>query len=286
MRCLFASDLHGHVDRYEKLWHAMERERPAAVFLGGDLLPLGLAGLTSAGSDHDDFVNDFLARGFEQVRNRLGRLYPRVSLILGNDDSRREEPAFLEIEEAGLWTYAHNRSCPLPPYPLLGYAFVPPTPFMLKDWEKYDVSRYVSPGSISPEQGWRSVLVPENEVRHSTIQKDLEALAADADLDRAVCLFHAAPHETKLDRAVLDGKRIDQVPLDVHIGSIAIRRFIEGRQPLLTLHGHVHESARLTGAWRDPMARTHMFGGAHDGPELALVRFDLGGLDGATRELI
>ena len=74
--------------------------------------------------------------------------------------------------------------------------------------------------------------------------------------------------------------------MDVHVGSIAIQRFVRERQPLVTLHGHVHESARLTGDWRDRLGRTHMFSAAHDGPELALVRFDLNDLDGATRELI
>ncbi|GAI38384.1 unnamed protein product, partial [marine sediment metagenome] len=28
-----------------------------------------------------------------------------------------------------------------------------------------------------------------------------------------------------------------------HVGSVAVRRFIEKYQPLATLHGHVHESA-------------------------------------------
>jgi Icc-related predicted phosphoesterase len=69
------------------------------------------------------------------------------------------------------------------------------------------------------------------------------------------------------------------------VGSIAVRRFIEDRQPYLTLHGHIHESTRLTGSWRDRMGRTHMFSAAHDGPELALVRFDLDDLEGAEREL-
>jgi Icc-related predicted phosphoesterase len=58
------------------------------------------------------------------------------------------------------------------------------------------------------------------------------------------------------------------------------------RQPLLTLHGHVHESARLTHSWRDRIGRTHLFSAAHDGPELALVRFELDDLEGATRELL
>ena len=52
------------------------------------------------------------------------------------------------------------------------------------------------------------------------------------------------------------------------------------------LHGHIHESPRLTGKWRQQIGRTHAFTAAHDGPELALVRFDLDDLDNATRELL
>ena len=105
-------------------------------------------------------------------------------------------------------------------------------------------------------------------------------------MERAVFLFHTPPHETALDRAALDGMMVDYVPLDVHVGSIAVRRFIEARQPLLTLHGHIHESARLTGSWRDKIGETHLFSAAHDGPELALVRFDLENPEDATRTLI
>jgi len=79
---------------------------------------------------------------------------------------------------------------------------------------------------------------------------------------------------------------IDHVPLDSSLGSIAVRRFIEARQPLLTLHGHVHESVRLSGSWRDRIGLTQCFSAAHDGADLALVRFDPGNLDAATRELI
>jgi len=79
---------------------------------------------------------------------------------------------------------------------------------------------------------------------------------------------------------------IDHVPLDLHIGSIAVRRFIESRQPHITLHGHVHESARITGYWKDRIGRTCMLSAAHDGPELALVRFTLEEPDAAVRDLL
>jgi len=79
---------------------------------------------------------------------------------------------------------------------------------------------------------------------------------------------------------------VDHAPLDVHVGSVAIRRFIEERQPLVTLHGHIHESARLTGSWREQIGRTHCLSAAHDRPELALVRFDPSDAAGATRALL
>jgi len=284
-QCLFASDLHGQPERYEKLWRAVEQYVPEAVFLGGDLLPSGM-GLGSLNPAHRDFVNDFLAPRFDTVRNLLGKRYPRVFLVLGNDDGRFEEAAFMDVASSGLWDYAHDRSFSFSGYRVFGYAYVPPSPFMLKDWERYDVSRYVPPGCVSPEQGRRSVPCPESEIKYSTIQKDLAALAGERALEDAVFLFHTPPHETNLDRVANDGKMVDYVPLDLHVGSIAVRRFIERRQPLVTLHGHIHESARLTGSWRDRIGRTHLFGAAHDGAELALVRFDLEDPNSATRELL
>jgi Icc-related predicted phosphoesterase len=264
----------------------VEAEMPEAVFLGGDLLPSGMMGLVSADPAYRDFVNDFLTPGFERVKHRLGKRYPKVFLILGNDDGQSEEAMFLDVATTGLWVYAHNRTHSLSRYQVFGYAYVPPTPFMLKDWERYDVSRYVPPGCVSPEEGGRSVPRPVNEIKYSTIQKDLEALAGERNLDNAVFLFHTPPYETNLDRVANDGKMVEHVPLDLHVGSIAVRRFIEQRQPLLTLHGHVHESARLTGSWRDLIGRTNLFGAAHDGADLALVRFDLEDPDSATRQLI
>ncbi len=207
-------------------------------------------------------------------------------MVLGNDDPRSEEAAVLDAASRHVWEYVHNSRKQFGDYSVYGYSYVPPTPFSLKDWERYDVSRFVDPGCVHPEDGVLSVAVPEHILQWSTIQNDLDSLARDAHLHNAVFLFHSPPYKTRLDRASLDGKMVDHVPLDVHVGSIAMQRFIETRQPLVTLHGHVHESARLTGTWRDRIGRTHAFSAAHDGPELALVRFDLEDLENATRELL
>lgn len=280
-RCLFVSDMHGRHGRYRKLFDAVAERLPRAVFVGGDILPP--FGLDRPGSAV--LRKDFLG-GLERLRGKLGERYPRVFVIFGNDDGRWGEGILREAERGGLVSYIHGRREALDGWTVYGYAFVPPSPFRLKDWERYDVSRYVDPGSISPEDGILTVPRSEDESRYATIAEDLAALAGGDDLERAVFLFHAPPHESFLDRAGLDGMFFEHVPLDIHVGSIAIRRFIESRSPLLTMHGHIHESARITGHWRERIGRTLAVTAAHDGPELALVSFDLEDPDGAERELL
>ena len=280
-RCLFASDLHGREDRYLKLIAAIRAERPAAVFLGGDLLPPGA--VLPGGSA---FLPDWLGPRLAALRDALGSAYPRVLAIFGNDDPRCEERALGELEALGLLEHVHGRRVELLGVPVFGYACVPPTPFTLKDWERYDVSRFVDPGSVSPEEGFRSVPVPAGEVRWGTIAGDLEALtgrrrpgACRVPVPRAAARHGARPRGARRnDRRPRSARRAHRQHRDPALHRIP--------PAALTLHGHVHESARLTGAWQQRIGRTLCLSAAHDGPELALVRFDLGQPDGATRELV
>lgn len=279
----FASDLHGEKGRYRALLESIANERPHILLLGGDLLPHGEAfgahGLIGSPARQGSlappgFLSSFLGPELRKLRESLGAAYPAIFAVLGNDDPGVAAATMSELEAAGLLFHAHMQRFVWEGRPIFGYACVPPTPFPLKDWERYDVSRYVDPGSVSPEEGYRTSPFRPEDVRYRTIAQDLRTLAGDEDLDRAIFLFHAPPYGTPLDRAALDGCSYEGVPLDVHIGSIAIERFITDRQPMLTLHGHVHEAARLTQEWKYRMGRTVAITGAHDGPELALVRFD------------
>jgi Icc-related predicted phosphoesterase len=280
----FVSDLHGQISRYERLFRAILTERPEVILLGGDLLPSAM--VFHQASHEEGFIQVILQKGFAELKQELGDAYPHVFLILGNDDPRAAEVDLKEGESLGLWRDIHFRNVSLGDNTLYGYACVPPTPFTLKDWERNDISRYVDPGCISPEEGWYSTPVSDHELRYSTIQSDLKMLTGNSDHSKSIFLFHAPPYNTVLDRAELDHKTIDGVPMDIHVGSIAIRRFIETKQPLLTLHGHIHESFRLTGSWRECIGRTWAFSAAYDGIDLALIRFRPTELEKATRELV
>lgn len=281
----FVSDLHGHTDRYRKLFQLIRSERPVAVFLGGDLLPHRRISQRSVHSANQSFIDSYLIPEFSQLKQEMNSHYPEIFVILGNDDESAEVKKILEGAQLELWQYVHFQKTRFGDFAIYGYCFVPPSPFLLKDWEKYDVSRYVDPGCISPEEGFRSIPLDEIEIRNATIQDDLQKFAAGQNLDKAIFLFHSPPYQTRLDRAALDGRMVDHVPMDVHVGSIAIKRFIEERQPLITLHGHVHESTRLTGVWKEQMGNTWAFNAAHHDPELAVVKFDPEKPAEATREL-
>lgn len=281
-KCFFVSDLHGNISRYEKLFCRIEAEMPEMVFFGGDLMPNHAKKLP----DHiNDFFDDFIIPSLSDLRDKLKKKYPCILLILGNDDNRQYESEFIEKQSLGLWNYMHDRKFTFSEYTFYGYAHVPPTPFLYKDWERYDVSRFVDPGCIPPHEGRNSIRLIKD-IEFITIKSELENLTLNEDLDKSVFLFHSPPYQTNLDRAALDGVRFDHVPLDVNVGSIAIKRFIEDKQPYLTMHGHIHESTRITGYWMHKTGKTISFNAAHDGTELSVIEYDLDHPENAIRTII
>lgn len=61
-------------------------------------------------------------------------------------------------------------------------------------------------------------------MKWGTIQGELESLVGDDSLSQAVFLFHTPPYDTALDRAGLDGRTYEHVPLDLHVGSITAEK--------------------------------------------------------------
>jgi Icc-related predicted phosphoesterase len=76
----------------------------------------------------------------------------------------------------------------------------------------------------------------------------LDALARQVrDPRRAVFMIHVPPHDSGLDTAPLLDENLRPTVsagdvLRGPVGSSAVRRIIEDYEPLLTIHGHIHES--------------------------------------------
>ena len=281
----FVSDLHGDIRRYRMLMDMMVQRKPGCVMLGGDFLPHAMMKKYTGKGVVTDFIHDFIEEEFSTLKNKMGNDYPEIFMIAGNDDPRAEEINMIELEGKGLWTCLNSRSAQFSGFTVTGYPFVPPTPFTMKDWEKYDVSRYVDPGCTHPDEGMRTYPVSPDSIEWGTIAADLDELSAGIDMNKAIFLFHSPPYKSSLDRAALDGMSFDHVPLDVHVGSIAIARFIEKMQPRVTLHGHVHESSRITGVWKEMTGNTVAMNAAVEKDHFCLISFDINNPENASREI-
>jgi Icc-related predicted phosphoesterase len=63
---------------------------------------------------------------------------------------------------------------------------------------------------------------------------------------KAIYIMHSPPFGTKLD--LTQGEK--------SAGSRSIKVFIEEHRPFLTLHGHIHESPEVSGAYIDRIGKT------------------------------
>ncbi len=90
------------------------------------------------------------------------------------------------------------------------------------------------------------------EMPEAELEQHLEQLIAPLhDPARAVFNFHVPPIRTPLDRAPVLNASLKPVVkggavMMESVGSEAVRRVIERHQPLLALHGHIHESRGAT----------------------------------------
>jgi uncharacterized protein len=91
------------------------------------------------------------------------------------------------------------------------------------------------------------------EMDESALYEHLRGLAEQvSDPSRAIFMFHAPPYDSGLDTArEINPENLTVVmrngqPHEIPVGSKAARQIIEEFQPLLALHGHIHESRGIT----------------------------------------
>ncbi len=271
--CFFVSDLHGDTNKYELLAQEVIKRKPSFLFLGGDLLPHVRASDKSRDNTVNPFINDYIIPLFVRIQKQLGCNYPEVYLIAGNDDYKTDVKGFIEGNKRELWKYLNSERVKFGLYTIYGYSYVPPTPFRNKDWEKYDVDFTTLDGSISPNDGFRS---NSDIYDNSLISSDLAQLAEGYDMTKAIFLFHSPPNNSSLDK----------IPGNKNIGSKAIADLISTKQPYVTLHGHAHESSRLSNEWHEVIGRTHTFSAAWDGEGLAIVIFRIDEPSDCQRQIL
>jgi Icc-related predicted phosphoesterase len=274
----FATDIHGSESCFRKFLNAGRFYGVDAVILGGDVAGKGLIPITQGASgtwathlfgkrlelgsedELEDFERRMRLQGYYPYRTTpdeleeigkhgeaLDRAFERaigesvdgwISLaderlkaagipclvMPGNDD-----PPFVKraMNGASWLVQAEDRVVELGPYQVASLGYSTPTP-----WE-------------SPRE------ITEDEMRAK-----LEGLVAQLDPSTpAIFNVHQPAHDTGTDRAyeLTPDMRIRTAggePTFAPVGSIAVRESIELVQPVLALHGHIHEARAMTSVGR------------------------------------
>jgi uncharacterized protein len=257
-KVLYTADLHGNETQYNKLVDYAIETHPDLVIIGGDIAPKGRPMETYVRRQ-----KTFLKMDLPNIFQRLKSNSPntQVLLMMGNDDCKTNR-TFLD-EHPNLYADIHNNRITLPNgFNIVGYSYVPITPFGIKDWEKYDLSdisekdkeeykkrkesNYRLSGIRSNEKGFSDFkFIPNLEIADS-IQLDLSKELFTQNPQKTIYVTHSPPNNTTLD----------QLHGGAHIGSFAIKEFIDKHQPHLTLHGHIHETVDVTGEYKQRIGQT------------------------------
>jgi Icc-related predicted phosphoesterase len=272
----FTSDLHGQGALYEQLVGLVASRRPRAVLIGGDLCP------HAPGPEGIARQRVFLQGVLVETARRLREASPetRLALLMGNDDWAANVDC-LEQHHGGLWEHVHDRAVTIDGHVVAGLSWVPITPFGIKDWERWEDGEPETPARLD---GWVSrgaQLEPcrfDPEQRTPTIADALADLATRTTPGAATWIVHTPPR----------GTTCDLIGADRHVGSRAVRAFIERHQPPLFLGGHIHESPRVPGgSFRDRIGRSVVVNPGQFGtPRLCGVFFDPGSPDATVRHTV
>ncbi len=268
-RLFFATDVHGSDRCFRKFVNAGAFYSVQHLILGGDITGKSLVpiertprGWTASYQDHDyiNITDAELAELEQRIRDngRYPILGQRDELLALHDEAYREQ-AFRRVVVDGIarWVELAEerlRGTGIPCFVTPGnddfweideplrnaelVEFVEGKRVRLDDVHEMITTGY---SNLTPWDSPRELDEPELAARIASMCEEVESF------ENLVTVLHPPPYDTDLDKApAIDSEFRVQIeagaPKIASVGSTAVRDFIERRQPLLGLHGHVHES--------------------------------------------
>lgn len=273
-RLFYAGDVHGSRLCWKKFVNAAAHYPADALVMGGDLTGKALVPIVREGDG--SYVARVIgeqrvarsAEELDQIQQAISTngMYPLIvdrdeARALDEDGARREE-AFERalLEELRLWVELADerlgdtdvRAYVIPgnddPW-AVDEVLAAGTSVVACDEtvERVGPHEMVSLG-YSNRTPWDTPRELDEEEIYARLKRLVDQLEEPA---RAILNVHVPPYESSLDTAfevdedlryVMKGGRPHEVPT----GSSAVRQIIEETQPLLSLHGHIHESKGVT----------------------------------------
>jgi Icc-related predicted phosphoesterase len=238
------TDSHGHTWKYEKLAEIAAEQKIDAVINGGDMFPTD-GNLLQQGEFIPGFLDDYFSRFNSKKIHYL--------CCPGNDDLKSFD-ALLDktCDKYGFVKNLAQRKTEIQGYEFIGMNYVADYPFTLKDRCRMDTDTFVFPpqygkGALSTAGGFEYL---DDWFSYAqtlpTLEEELEKLVRPDNMRKCVYIIHMPPAGLGLD-VCSDGREV---------GSKALYQFLEKNQPLLSLHGHIHESPIMSRRWYSRLGNT------------------------------
>lgn len=273
-RLFYAGDVHGSRVCWKKFVNAAAHYPADVLVMGGDLTGKALVPIVRQGdgSYSAQVIGEqrvaHSAEELDQMQQAISTngMYPLIvdpeeAQLLAESTSRREE-AFEEalLEELRLWVkFADERlgGTDVRAYVIPGNDDPWSIDEVLASGTAVDACdeavREVGPHEMisfgySNHTPWKTPRELDEEEIYARLKRLCDQLETPR---RAIFNIHVPPYESSLDTAYEVDEELRYVtkggrPHEVPTGSVAVRQIIEETQPLLSLHGHIHESKGVT----------------------------------------
>lgn len=265
MKILYVADLHGYPKRFERVFLAAIDHGVEAVVCGGDnFSDLFAAPFDKAIEAQNNLFTTFLPSHLKKYED--AKIH--WACILSMHDLETFDRQFTSLcEKSKYFHNCQNQITSIGGYDFVGTGNVVDIPFPPKNRCRRDTKgwkmeqQFGQPMGIT-EQGWVPVKDWEKQLMSlPTLLEDLLSLPETSELQKSVYIIHHPPKGVGLGSIFLDVNEsaVDDDMLtssEKEIGSEAVYAFLKDRQPLLALHGHVHESPLVTGKWRGKIGDT------------------------------
>lgn len=252
-KILATNDLHGKPDFYRKIEYKAVADEVRAIIIAGDLLPKDGA-FAELPIHQKQFISETLLPWLYHMKDDHN--IP-VYLTFGNDDLAAVHQFFQDdllpfdltpYDKKGL---PHSRMIDLENgMQVMGFLYCTTTPFSIKDIERIDLKNALPYPLFSTPVF--SALQANGEIQYKTIEEYQPTMQALPSIEE---LLDSLPKPRTYRKTLFVSHNpprsglIDYVIIRKALGSLAIKDYILNNQPLISLHGHIHESPALTGVW-------------------------------------
>jgi uncharacterized protein len=274
VRLFYASDIHGTEVLWRKFLNAAKTYEADVLVMGGDLTGKAVIPLVGSGDTYEvelfgerrtvtgedallELENQIRGKGMYPHRMRAEEVQ-RVAAL--SEEAQEEWFAEVMLETFDRWLDLAGERLAVSE----AHCFVMPgndDPPGVEEAIERSAGVEACDGKVVEFNGYSMVslgysnITPfgsPRELPEDEIVKRVSALAEQVpDLSKCIFNLHVPPYDSQLDTApeldeqlqvVMAGSEPNKVP----VGSTGVREVIEKYQPLLALHGHVHESAGVT----------------------------------------